>query len=80
MNYNLMLAGFGALFTTDTAIATTPECENCLYFALRSPDAVQKFSIVHSGAPDSSSRRLIDEFIAVSKELFDKNIPSEMFL
>lgn len=78
LNYNLMLSGFGALFTTDTALATTPPAENCLYFALNSPEATQNFSIVHSAAGDSSPR-LIDEFVRVSTELFGNKMPCEMF-
>ena len=79
LNYNLMLSGFGALFTTDTALATTPPAENCLYFALNSPEATQSFAIVHAATADSPSRRLIDEFVETSKGLFENRKPCEMF-
>lgn len=79
LNYNLMLSGFGALFTTDTALATTPPAENCLYFALNSPEATQNFSIVHATTSDLPSRRLIDEFIEISKKLFEGMNPCGMF-
>ena len=79
LNYNLMLSGFGALFTTDTALATTPPAENCLYFALNSSEATQNFSIVHASTPDSPSRRLIDGLVEVSKRLFKNKKPYEMF-
>ncbi|MBE6597463.1 MAG: LysR family transcriptional regulator [Ruminococcaceae bacterium] len=70
LNYNLMRAGFGALFTTDCDIATTESTDSCLFFAIDSPSATQNFSIIHSAKKDSSSFRTVNEFIATAKELF----------
>lgn len=79
LNYNLMLAGFGALFTTDSALATTPPSENCLYFAIDRPEAVQNFSIIYSADSSSPSRRIIDKFVECAKELFKDGILTDIF-
>lgn len=46
LNFNLMLAGFGALFTTDANIATMPPQLHFRCFVLGGPEARQQFSIV----------------------------------
>ncbi len=79
LNYNLMLAGFGALFTTDSALAITPPSEDCLYFAISSPEAVQNFSIIYSADSNSPSRRIIDKFVECAKELFCDGRLTEIF-
>ncbi|MBE6549746.1 MAG: LysR family transcriptional regulator [Ruminococcaceae bacterium] len=79
LNYNLMLAGFGALFTTDSALAITPPSEDCLYFAIDSPEAKQEFSIIHNVSSDSASRRIIDRFVECAKELFSDGRLAEIF-
>lgn len=48
LNYNLMLAGFGAFLTTDANIATMPPSANCTYFVLGGPASGPNFSIVWS--------------------------------
>ncbi len=79
LNYNLMLAGFGALFTTDSALATTPPSEDCLYFAIDRPEAIQNFSIIYSADSNSPSRRIIDKFVECAKELFRDGKLAEIF-
>ena len=79
LNYNLMLAGFGALFTTDSALATTPQSDDCLYFAIDSPEAKQDFSIIHNVSPDSPSHRIIDKFVECAKELFHNEKLTNIF-
>lgn len=75
LNYNLMTSGFGAFLTTDADIATMPPNENCIYFALQSPDAKQSFSVAHGKHSDSPKLRLINEFIHTAKEFFNCENP-----
>lgn len=55
LNFNLMLAGFGALFTTDANIATMPQQPNFRCFVLGGPEARQQFSIVTPKGQDHNS-------------------------
>ena len=75
LNYNLMLAGFGALFTTDCAIATMPQSTNCVYFAFNSLVGKQSFCISHSDNNNLISRKIIHEFINTAKDLFTIDNP-----
>lgn len=75
LNYNLMQLGFGALLTTDSDIATNPNNDECMYFALRNPNAKQIFSLAYAANKDSPSYKLICEFINTAKEFFDCDNP-----
>lgn len=75
LNYNLMLSGFGAFLTTDSAVATMPDNDECMYFVLENPDAKQHFSLAYSATEDSSSHKLICEFVNTAKEFFDCENP-----
>ena len=55
LNFNLMLAGFGALFTTDANIATMPPQPDFRCFVLGGPEARQQFSIVTPKGQDHNS-------------------------
>ena len=79
LNYNLMRSGFGALFTTDAAIAASAPSADCLYFALRGEDTTQSFLVAYSQDADSHSRRIAGEFIRVAKSLFDGEDPLAVF-
>ena len=80
LNYNLMRAGFGALFTTDSAIATTVNTDDCFYFTIKSPDATRSFSIAKRSGGSISSSKITEEFIATAKEIFDTENPLTLFL
>ena len=70
LNYNLMRAGFGALFTTDTAIATMPKTDDCLYFVLDNPEATRGFAVVYNSEKDGATGRIVTEFVNTAKSLF----------
>lgn len=75
LDYNLMYSGFGALFTTDAVIATMPEYEECMYFALGNPQARRNFSMCFRKNDDSPSAKIVHEFANVAKELFSMENP-----
>lgn len=75
LNYNLMMAGFGALFTTDAVIATMPPNTDCLYFALRAPEAKQNFALVYKEQEHSGSAAILQAFAGVAKDLFHNEMP-----
>lgn len=70
LNYNLMLAGMGALLTTDANIAAMHADDNCVFFALNKMPEKEYFSMVYSNKEKESSFRIITEFANVAKELF----------
>lgn len=80
LNYNLMLAGFGAFLTTDANIATMPPSSGCMYFVLSTPAAKRNFCIVHADKDDSHSFKIINEFVATAKELFLCDNPLKQLL
>lgn len=80
LNYALMNAGFGALFTTDATIATLPVTADCYYFALQNSNARETLSICHCHADASPTDKTIQAFITVAKELFDRENPLEVLL
>lgn len=75
LNYNLMKAGFGALFCTDAAIATMPENDQCSYFALEDIVAKQSFCISYIETDNLLSQKIIHEFINTAKDLFCTDNP-----
>lgn len=70
LNYNLMLAGMGALLTTDANIAAMHTGDNCVFFALKKSLENEHFSMVYSNKENSSSYGIVKEFAHISKELF----------
>lgn len=75
LNYNLMLAGMGALFTTDAVAITMGEKKGLLYFAIDSNDAKQSFNIVYKKSNSSPVSKIISEFASVSSEVFNTDNP-----
>lgn len=75
LNYNLMLAGLGALFTTDAVAATMGENKECLYFAIDDIEAKQDFNIIYQKDEQSLSIKIIEEFASVAKDLFNRENP-----
>ncbi len=75
LNYNLMRSGFGALFTTDAAIATTKNNEDCIYFAIDDPEATQSFLVAYAADSDSHVLRIAKELIDTAKMLFNAENP-----
>ena len=69
MNYNLMLAGFGALLTTDCNIITMPPNEDCRYFLLSRSAASPDFCAVYSPKDNTGNLELIHAFVDTAKEL-----------
>lgn len=67
MNYNLMEAGFGALLTTDTNVATMPPNDNCMYFILDGDEVERSFSIIH---PQEQLSDIAGEFIDTAQSVF----------
>ena len=70
LNYNLMQAGFGAFLTTDANISTLPPSGECMYFALNAPAAKRNFCIVYSCKETFHTLKIVEEFVAIAKELF----------
>ena len=70
LNYNLMLSGFGALFTTDAAIATMPHHPGCRYFILGGADARQDFSLVLPDRESARNHALCQAFIQTAGAVF----------
>ena len=75
LHYNLMNSGFGAFLTTDADISTMPPSDKCMYFALKTPDANQIFSIAYAPLENSHTRKLVTEFINTAKEFFSCDNP-----
>lgn len=75
LNYNLMLSGFGAFLTTDSAVAIMSDNDKCMYFVLENPNAKQHFSLAYSATEYSPSYKLICEFVNTVKEFFDCDNP-----
>jgi len=69
MNYNLMLAGFGALLTTDCNIITMPPNDDCRYFVLSRSAASQDFCAVYTTKDNPGNLELIHAFIDTAKEM-----------
>lgn len=80
LDYNLMRSSFGALLTTDADIATMPNDDNLIFFALKSSSAKQSFCIAHSKTPDSPQYKIIDDFIKTAVDIFDCENPLEKLL
>lgn len=70
LNYNLMLAGMGALLTTDANIAAMRKDDNCVFFALKSSPENERFSMVYCAEEKGVSHKYIREFARIAKELF----------
>lgn len=69
MNYNLMLAGFGALLTTDCNIITMPPNDDCRYFVLSRTAASQDFCAVYSTKDNPGNLDLVHAFVDIAKEM-----------
>ena len=70
LNYNLMKAGIGALFTTDAALSTMQPDHKCYYFALGGPTAKQNYAIAYATPEDSYASRVVQAFVSTSKDYF----------
>ena len=75
LNYNLMLAGLGALFTTDAVAITMGDKKGLLYFAIASDDAKQSFNIVYPANNSSPTAKIVSEFADISQKLFNTENP-----
>lgn len=75
LNFNLMLAGFGALFTTDANIATMSPNSSCMYFVLGGAAARQNFSIVYSEKDRSHNFTALQAFVETAQMLFQSSNP-----
>lgn len=69
LNYNLMLAGMGALLTTDANIATMRQADNCSFYVLKKSEK-ESFSVVYSKDNTGFSGKVIREFAHIAKDLF----------
>ena len=74
-NYNLMLAGVGALLTNDLNVATLPANDTCLYVVLDGENTRQQYSFLYPTAVGSAVR---DAFVetAVSQFTASQNAQS----
>jgi len=63
LNYNLMLAGFGAFLTTDANIATMPAGADCAYFVLGGPASGPNFSIVYPAKAETGTLSARQAFV-----------------
>ena len=70
MNYNLMLAGFGALLATDAHIAALPSDSGCCYFVLGGPETGQDFSIAYHTRHQDPEFAPLHAFIDIAREFF----------
>lgn len=70
LNYNLMLAGMGALLTTDANIAAMHADDNCVFFAMKKMAENERFSMVYSAKENGSLSAPLKEFVQMAKELF----------
>lgn len=77
LNYNLMKAGIGALFTTDAALATMPPDNRCYYFALSGPTAKQNYSVAYRTGEAAYTDRIVQEFVHTAKQFFSGRSPLE---
>lgn len=75
LHYNMMLSGVGAFLTTNADIATFPPADNCYFFVIDIPDAMQTFSLAYDCAETSPSYRLKKEFVRTTKEFFNCDNP-----
>ena len=80
LNYNLMKAGIGALFTTDAALATMPPDDKCCYFALNGPSARQNYSIAYRSPKGAYTDRIVREFVQTARQFFSGGNPLEALL
>lgn len=80
LNYNLMLTGFGALFTTDANIATMSPSDGCRYFVLGGPAAKQTFSIVYSEKNPPRSIATVRAFAETGQAIFACEDPLKRLL
>lgn len=77
LNHNLMLAGFGALITTDANIAAMQRNDSCVYFVIRKNEEREYFSLVYSREETSSTYSLVQEFARFAKGIFPADNPFE---
>lgn len=70
MNYNLMLAGFGALLATDAHIAALPPDSGCRYFVLGGPETGQDFSVAYHVRYQDPEFAPLHAFIDIAREFF----------
>lgn len=80
INYQLMLAGFGALITTDANVALLPPSGDCVFFALGSPLATSDFSVVYSKKNPPRNMAALQAFVDTAAELFDCQEPLKLLL
>ena len=73
LNHNLMLAGLGALLTTDANLATMPPDDKCAYFVIKQNDVRECFSMVYLKSGNSASYKLTKEFSKTAKNLFSSD-------
>lgn len=78
VNYNLMCAGLGALFTTDGAVATMPPTDNCLFFVLKDPLAVRRFVIARPANQEETGKHITDTFIALTQQYLSLQNPLQI--
>lgn len=75
LNYNLMLAGLGAFFTTDAVIATMRNDNKSLFFAIDDIEAKQSFNIIYQHDEQALSTKITKEFSTIATQLFNKDNP-----
>lgn len=80
LHYNMMLSGVGAFLTTNADLATLSPTDNCYFFVLDIPEAVQTFSLAYDSAETSPAYRLKKEFVKTTKEFFNCENPLRKIL
>ena len=80
INYNLMLAGFGALLTTDAYLAALPQDTGCMHFVLGLPESVRPFTMVYRQKSEEMENTILAGFVEAAKDFFANENPLQKIL